>query len=77
MIHINVNQVGIYLIPIYNQVGMIPNLQNFRAQLFKIQNDLFALSIFEIFVTSKVFNFNFYCAMSRQSPVSRIRRPGD
>ena len=39
MIHINVNQVGIYLIPIYNQVGMIPNLQNFRAQLFKIQND--------------------------------------
>ena len=49
-------------------------LQKFCAQPFQLQI-IFALSIFETFVDSKVFTFNFSCAMTRKYHVGEIRRP--
>ena len=63
VIWINVNRVGIFVIP--NYIIFAPNIFNF--------NIIFALSILEFLVTSKVFTF--ICAMPWRSPVGNIRLP--
>ena len=57
MIQINVNQVGICMIPIYRMFA--PNIFNFKI--------VFALSIFENVVASKVFILTFFCAIPLQA----------
>ena len=49
--------------------------QDFCAQLFQLQNYFCAQNFFGKFVASKVFTFNFYCAMPQQSPVGDIWSP--
>ena len=46
VIWINVNRFGIFVIPIYNWVGVIPIYRNFAANFFNIET-IFALIIFE------------------------------
>ena len=67
MIRIDLNQVGIVVIPNYRIFA--PNFFYFKI--------IFALSIFENVVASKVFTFTFFYAMPRQSHVGKIRSPGD
>ena len=64
MIGINVNQLGIFVIPNYR----------FCTQIFHLQK-YFTLSIFDNVVSSKAFTFIFCCAMPRWSPVRDIRCP--
>ena len=61
------NRVGIFVIQ--NNRISVPNLFNF--------GNIFALSIFETFVASKVFTFKFHCVMPRRAPVDEIRCPAE
>ena len=65
VIWINVNRFGIFVIP--NHRIFAHNFFNFKI--------IFALRNFGNFVASKVFTFNFYCAMPQQSPVGDIWSP--
>ena len=65
VIWIDVNQVGIFVIP--NYTIFAPNFFNFKI--------IFALSIFEIVVASKVFAFNSCCTIPQWDPVCEIQRP--
>ena len=67
MIWINVNRVGIFVIQNYRICA--PKIFNFKT--------IFALSISENVVASKVFILTFCCAISRQAPVGKIQRPSD
>ena len=67
MIQINVNRSRIFVISNYRIFA--PNFFNFKI--------IFALSIFENFVASKVFFFNFRYYMPRQSPVGKIQHYDD
>ena len=55
------------MIPVYRT--FVPNFFNFGI--------ISVLSIFEIFVASKVLTFAFHCGMPQKSPVGEIRRPSD
>ena len=63
MIRFDVNQVGMFVIPNYRIFA--PNFFNFKI--------IFAFSIFKNIVVSKVFNFNFCCAMPQRDTVSKIQ----
>ena len=65
VIWINVNRFRIFVIP--NFRTFVPNFFNFKI--------IFALTIFENFVASKVFTFNFRCTMPWQSPVGKAQNP--
>ena len=64
---INVNRVGIFVIPNYRIFA--PNLFNFK--------NIFSLNIFGNVVACKVFTLTFRCAMPWWSPIGKIRRPDD
>ena len=64
---INMNRVGIFVIPNHRILG--PNFFNFK--------NIFMLSIFEKFVANKIFNFTFRCAMPRQCTVVKIQYNDD
>ena len=53
VIRINVNRSRIFLIPIYNQVGVIPIYICFEPNFFNFEI-IFELIIFETFFASKV-----------------------
>ena len=55
VIWINMNRVRIFLIPVYNWVGTIPIYKIFAPNFFNFRI-IFALSIFENIVASKVFH---------------------
>ena len=74
VIWINVNRVGIFLIPIKNWFSVIPIHRIFATNIFNF-GIIFALRIFENFVASKVFTFTFRCSMPRQSPTGKIWSP--
>ena len=65
VIWINVNRVGIFL---------IPNYRNFVLNFFNFEI-IFALIIFEKYVATKVFTFFFFCAMPRRSPAGKFWNP--
>ena len=67
VIWINVNQVGILVIPNYRMFAL--NLFNFKI--------ISALSIFKNIVASRVFTFNFCCAMPWQAPVGEFQNPSN
>ena len=52
-------------------------LQIFHVQIFQLNKNIFALSIFEKIVASKVFTLTFFCDMPQQAPVGDIRRFSD
>ena len=67
MILINVNRVGIFV---------IPNFRIFapKSLIFQI---IFALRIFKMLVASKVFTFNFFCSMTRIAPSDESWSPSE
>ena len=72
IIWIDLIQVGVDVI----QIDAIQNYRIFAPNFFNFEIIL-ALSIFENYVASRVFNFTFFCAMIQHTPVGKIRRPSD
>ena len=65
MIWIDVNRVGIFV---------IPNCKICATKIFNFKS-IFELSIIKNVVASKFFTFNFHRAMPRQAPIGEIRNP--
>ena len=73
---INVNRARIFLIPFYNQVGVIPICRVFAPKFFNF-GIIFALSIFEnvesFKVFHKVFTITSHCDMPRRDPYEQVK----